>query len=93
LTSGSLHVAPSGGDQLPRAGAARWLRQRATGRIQVVEFQRHQHQAQIIASTQGWRAVAPLSSNQLGFTLRRYDAAGTQDLDHGDWLIDVFDVE
>src|SRR5262249_32918682 len=69
------------------------LRQRATGRIRVVEFQRHQHQALIIASTQGWAALAPSSTNELGFTLRRYDAAGAQDPEHGTWQIDVIEAE
>ncbi len=86
-------AAPSGGEQLPRAAAARWLRQRAPGRIRITEFQRHQHQALIIAMTQGWAAVAPLTTSQLGLTLRRYDATGAQDPEHGDWLIDVFEAE
>ena len=50
-------------------------------------------QALIIATTQGWAAVAPLTTGHLGFTLRRYDAAGAQDPDHGDWLIDVIEAE
>jgi hypothetical protein len=59
----------------------------------VVEFQRHQHQALIIASTQGWAALAPSSTSELGFTLRRYDASGAQDPEHGAWLIDVIEAE
>jgi len=47
----------------------------------------------IFASTQGWAAVAPLSTSQLGFTLRRYDATGAQDAEHGDWLIDTIEAE
>jgi hypothetical protein len=86
-------AAPTGGDHLARSAAAKWLRQRATGRIRVVEFQRHQHQALIIASTQGWAALASSSSNELEFTLRRYDAAGAQDPEHGTWLIDVIEAE
>ena len=86
-------AAPTGGDHLARSAAARWLRQRATEHIRVVEFQRHQHQALIIASTQGWAALAPSSTNELEFTLRRYDAAGAQDPEHGTWLIDVIEAE
>lgn len=83
---------PSGGDQLARAAAARWLRQRATGSIRIVDFQRHQHQALIVATTQGWAALAPSTTSELGFTLRRYDAAGTQDPEHGTWRIDVIEA-
>jgi len=86
-------AAPTGGDHLARSAAARWLRQRATEHIRVVEFQRHQHQALIIATTQGWAALAPSSTNELGFTLRRYDAAGAQDPEHGTWQIDVIEAE
>lgn len=86
-------AAPTGGEQLERAAAARWLRQRATSRIRIIDFQRHQHQALIIASTQGWSAVPPLAGGQLGFTLRRYDARGAQDPEHGDWLIDAIEAE
>ena len=86
-------AAPTGGEHLPHAAAARWLRQRATGRIRITEFQRHQHQALIIATSQGWAPVAPLTTGQLGFTMRRYDAAGAQDPEHGAWLIDVLEVE
>jgi hypothetical protein len=86
-------AAPTGGEQLERAAAARWLRQRATGRIRIIEFQRHQHQALVLATTQGWAAMAPLTEGGLGFTLRRYDASGAQDPDHGDWLIDVIEAE
>jgi len=86
-------AAPSGGEQLPRATAARWLRQRASAQLRIVQFERHQHQPLIIASTQGWRALAPLSSSQLGFTLRRYAPSGAEDPDHGDWMIDVFEAE
>ena len=86
-------AAPTGGEQLERAAAARWLRQRATGRIRIVDFQRHQHQALVIATTQGWAALAPLTGDRLGFTLRTYDASGAQDPDHGDWLIDVIEAE
>ena len=42
---------------------------------------------------QGWAAVAPLAGGGLGFILRRYDASGAQDPDHGDWLIDVIEAE
>src|SRR6266542_2238583 len=63
-------AAPTGGEHLARAAAARWLRQRATGRIRITEFQRHQHQALIIATSQGWATVratvAPLTTGQLG---------------------------
>ena len=62
-------AAPTGGEQLDRAAAARWLRQRATSRIRIIDFQRHQHQALVIASTQGWAALAPLTGAGLGFTL------------------------
>jgi 1,4-dihydroxy-2-naphthoyl-CoA synthase len=86
-------AAPTGGEQLERSAAARWLRQRATGRIRITDFQRHQRQALVIATTQGWAAVAPLTGGGLGFTLRRYDASGAQDPDHGDWLIDVIEAE
>ena len=86
-------AAPTGGEQLERAAAARWLRQRATGRIRITDFQRHQHQALVIATTQGWAAMVPLTGGQLGFTLRRYSTAGDQDPDHGDWLIDVIEAE
>jgi hypothetical protein len=86
-------AAPNGGEQLPRVAAARWLRQRASGRLRVVDFVRHQHQALIIATTQGWMAIAPLSTNELGFTLRRYDAAGAQDPDNGDWQIDTLEAD
>jgi hypothetical protein len=85
-------AAPTGGDQLTRA-AARWLRQRATARIQVIQFERHQHQALINANPRGWSAIAPLTSSQLAFTLRQYDAAGAQDPDRGKWLIDVLEAE
>jgi hypothetical protein len=86
-------AAPTGGDQLTRATAARWLRQRATDRIQLIQFERHQHQALINANTRGWSAIAPLTSSQLAFTLRQYDAAGAQDPDEGQWLIDVLESE
>ena len=86
-------AAPTGGDQLTRAAAARWLRQRATARIQVIQFERHQHQALINANTRGWSAIAPLTSSQLAFMLRQYDAAGAQDPDRGKWLIDVLEAE
>ena len=86
-------AAPTGGDQLTRATAARWLRQRATARIQVIQFERHQHQALINANTRGWSAIAPLTSSQLAFMLRQYDAAGAQDPDRGKWLIDVLEAE
>jgi hypothetical protein len=76
----------------PSSTAIWWLRQRATGRIRVVEFQR-QHQALIIATTHGWARSPPSSTNELGFTLRRYDAAGAQDPEHGTWLIDVIEAE
>jgi hypothetical protein len=85
-------AAPSGGDQLSRATAAGWLRQRATARIRLTEFQRHQHQALVIASSQGWSTMAPLTTTELGFTLRRYDASGAQDPEHGTWLVDVFEA-
>ena len=86
-------AAPTGGEQLERAAAAGWLRQRATGRIRVIDFQRHQHQALVIATTQGWAALPPLTGGGLGFTLRRYDASGAQDPDQGDWLVDVIEAE
>jgi hypothetical protein len=86
-------AAPTGGDQLTRATAACWLRQRATNRIQVIQFERHQRQALINASTRGWSAITPLTSSQLAFTLRQYDAAGAQDPDEGQWLIDVLEAE
>jgi hypothetical protein len=43
-------AAPTGGEQLERSAAAGWLRQRATGRIRITDFQRHQHQALVIAT-------------------------------------------
>jgi hypothetical protein len=86
-------AAPTGGDQLSRAAAARWLFQRATARIQVIQFECHQHQALINANTRGWSAIAPLTSSQSAFTLRQYDAAGAQDPDRGKWLIDVLEAE
>jgi hypothetical protein len=86
-------AAPSGGEQLTRPAAARWLRQRATGRIRVRDLQRHQHQALITTTTEGWAPVAPETTGELGFTLRRYDAGGSQDPEHGSWLIDVIEAE
>jgi hypothetical protein len=38
-------------------------------------------------------AIPPLTTAELGFTLRRYDARGAQDSEHGAWLIDVFEAE
>jgi hypothetical protein len=86
-------AAATGGDQLPRADAARWLRQRAAGRIRITEFGRHHHQALIIASTQGWAAVPPLVGGHLAFTLRRYDISDAQDPENGDWPIHVIETE
>jgi hypothetical protein len=78
---------------LTRATAVRWLRQRAAARIQVIQFERHQHQALINANTRAWSAIAPLTSSQLAFTLRQYDAAGAQDPHMRKWLIDVLEAE
>ena len=86
-------AAPSGGEQLSRAAAARWHvadQWRADG---ATDFERHQHQALIIAATQGWAPIAPLSTSELGFMLRRYDGTGAQDPDNGDWLIDTLEAE
>jgi len=61
--------------------------------LRLVQFDRHHHQALIIATTQGWAAVPPLTSEQLMLTLHRYAASGEQDSEHGEWLIDVFEEE
>jgi len=37
--------------------------------------------------------LPPLTSSQLAFTLRQYDAAAAQDPDKGQWLIDVLEAE
>ena len=85
-------AAATGGEQLERTAAACWLRQRATSHIRITDLQPHHHRALVIATTRGWTALAPPTGSELGFTLRRYDAAGDQDSERGDWRISVIEA-
>jgi hypothetical protein len=86
-------AAPDGGQMVPRAAAARWLRERAQRGVRLIQFERHHHLPLIVTSSVGWLAKPPLARGRLGLNFHRYAASGVQDPEHGAWKIDTITVE
>ena len=83
----------TGGEVLERDGAVRWLRQRSGPNLRLTQFDRHHHVPLLVAVTEGWRSTPPIITGRVGFSFHRYDPAGHQDDQYGQWKVDLISAE
>jgi hypothetical protein len=82
-----------GGQVLDRQAAADWLREHAGPGLRVGQVDRSTLSPMLEIRTEGWPDKPPVTSGHVTFNLHKYDAAGKQDDDTGDWRIDVIGTE
>jgi hypothetical protein len=81
-----------GGSVMDTRAAAAWLRDHAGPGIKVTSMERATQTLALQVLTDGWPTKDPIQQGQVSFLLRRYDATGRLDEDHGAWKIDVIEA-
>ena len=82
-----------GGSVMDNAEAAAWLRDHAGPGLKVARLERDTQTLMLQVLTDGWPIKDPVQQGHVSFSLRRYDANGRPDEEHGDWKIDVIEAE